>query len=926
MADILVKITWSDDNNFYETRPTQSCYFKIYKRTDTDTLSQLFSSSKMIAKSQNWERLVQENELNQTITSDDLDSLDVFFNFDSDDVSSSDLKIYNYQKSIDATIENDTIILNILLEIPSEVLNNVGDILININYDFPDNYIANDLSTLTISPKYVLPDPNGYINYFDPVSSNQSKKIGSIHNKNSSPAAQISISQNEIQYTYTDCLFENHNLFLDCSWPTTLSSNNTTYRCYYNRLIPVWDETNKILTFNITVICATSDYSVVQQRITWQDKNNLYEKRPSQITAKITSTSSSTILAENILSNNNQWQWYARLYRQAASNTKTILPNFESNVYTLVGLPSRGQTLFASHNIKLRYTGIFSDVLVKIDWKDNNNINETRPSLVKIGIISDNNTIDYLFPYSNSSLSNLNLIESLFTLSDENQWQYLISDISVVNNDPLNVKVVYFDSTSYTSNNIEYTCIVSRSFEEREEENDLYILTLTCIQSNSFNHLIKINWEDENNLYETRPSQLYLETGSSSQTKSTIELSDNNEWEYLFSNMSVPYNCYQLFGYDGSYMFNIYYFGESSTYNSEDEFNWQSYVWGYEYSLEENDENSLEYTWVTTITFKYIVTNTGVHINWQDANDYDNQRPSPLAAHLIRTPSDNPSNEYIVETVQLTADNNWSYDFNELPYYTYLIDETQISENIPVYVYSIIINSNNNVSGYDLISSEENNNIFNYTYLHNPSKKILIDIKVNWKDTSFETLRPNTEESFVINLTENTDANILENKQTDFVFNSSENSFHWTVSQIPLFYNGEEILYEINYPREIGLYSGELKRITFSNNENLYYEINYSIQNSNFSTWINKISYTKDLENSEEEKIFNIGTTFDQVRYSEENTFTLKDFVDIIKEFFMQPMFMKYSEDEPKNESVKEWYQLITNSEELSEEDTGNNS
>ena len=75
--------------------------------------------------------------------------------------------------------------------------------------------------------------------------------------------------------------------------------------------------------------------------------------------------------------------------------------------------------------------------------------------------------------------------------------------------------------------------------------------------------------------------------------------------------------------------------------------------------------------------------------------------------------------------------------------------------------------------------------------------------------------------------------------------------------------------------------------------------------------WINKIRLLTGAPTARTVTEFDIGTTFDKVRYSEENAATLKDFATIVNNFFKSYMFTKYIKNEPGNRSVIEWYEVI---------------
>ena len=67
-------------------------------------------------------------------------------------------------------------------------------------------------------------------------------------------------------------------------------------------------------------------------------------------------------------------------------------------------------------------------------------------------------------------------------------------------------------------------------------------------------------------------------------------------------------------------------------------------------------------------------------------------------------------------------------------------------------------------------------------------------------------------------------------------------------------------------------------------------------------SWLNKILYTKDNT----EIVYKIGTTFDQVRVSSTNHYTLADLVSEFTTFFSRKAFMHYSINEPSNKNTIE--------------------
>lgn len=58
------------------------------------------------------------------------------------------------------------------------------------------------------------------------------------------------------------------------------------------------------------------------------------------------------------------------------------------------------------------------------------------------------------------------------------------------------------------------------------------------------------------------------------------------------------------------------------------------------------------------------------------------------------------------------------------------------------------------------------------------------------------------------------------------------------------------------------------------------------------------------------EETFNIGANFDNVYYSDENEYSLKDFFEYMQKFLESPLFIQYSDSQPIMENIKVWYDI----------------
>lgn len=86
--------------------------------------------------------------------------------------------------------------------------------------------------------------------------------------------------------------------------------------------------------------------------------------------------------------------------------------------------------------------------------------------------------------------------------------------------------------------------------------------------------------------------------------------------------------------------------------------------------------------------------------------------------------------------------------------------------------------------------------------------------------------------------------------------------------------------------------------------------------------WINRIRLSTGSEGNNSTNDFVIGTTFDQVQYSESNSVTLLDIINNLKTFFSSKMFMFYKGKEPMNQNVMQWYQVIATTENPTDTET----
>ena len=147
----------------------------------------------------------------------------------------------------------------------------------------------------------------------------------------------------------------------------------------------------------------------------------------------------------------------------------------------------------------------------------------------------------------------------------------------------------------------------------------------------------------------------------------------------------------------------------------------------------------------------------------------------------------------------------------------------------------------------------------------------------------------------------------------------SQDEYIMTSNSYPTYINGEQVDDYTFIAQDVSGYNKNIE-INLEGEETLNAIFSYYKYVS--SAWINQIKYH---QGTAEEQIFNIGTTFDQVRFSQSNKTTLKDVFEEIKTFFGQKMFMIQSKKDPTNSpNIVEWYQILeensSNEDDTSEE------
>lgn len=178
---------------------------------------------------------------------------------------------------------------------------------------------------------------------------------------------------------------------------------------------------------------------------------------------------------------------------------------------------------------------------------------------------------------------------------------------------------------------------------------------------------------------------------------------------------------------------------------------------------------SAEIGFTVTNTYEPDVTSLHVSKVWEDDDNRDGMRPTVITVNLL-------ANGEKVDSHTLSAENNWSYDFEKLPVkadgetISYTVEEVSVEG----YVSTI---EGNAISGYKLVNA------------HTPEKVDVRGVKI-WDDNNDEAgARP---ESIIVRL----NANEVE-IASQSVYANEEGNWEWAFTGLNKYADGKEIVYTI---------------------------------------------------------------------------------------------------------------------------------
>ena len=404
------------------------------------------------------------------------------------------------------------------------------------------------------------------------------------------------------------------------------------------------------------------------------------------------------------------------------------LPQFEGGKeikYSVEEEPVTGyEPTYEGYNILNTHEPEKTEVTVTKKWNNDNNVYgfET-PSKVTVELVVNGEVLDDA------------------VLEEANNWTHTFTDLDKYSEGseiPYNVREV--NSTELTDYTVSYGGSLA----------DGYIITNTYEPTTHPVEAVKV-WNDNLDQDGIRPDSIEItligKVGENTvYTSEPVVLSGDmnaEKWTHTFTD--IPQ----------------YYLGETIDYSIEEKIDGEDYTGEHTKALEITNS-------YTPQTVNYTITKT-----WEDNDNQDGKRPGAITVYLY-------DGEELLQTVEISEANGWTYDFTGLPKYKNHgepIDYRIVEKPVPEYTSEVI----------DENTEEMKDREVNVINTHIP-ERIMIVIEKAWDDENNKhTFRP-----------ANIEVVILANgKEFRRVTLSEENNWKYVADDLFKYENGELITYTV---------------------------------------------------------------------------------------------------------------------------------
>ncbi|MFD2831071.1 Cna B-type domain-containing protein [Corticicoccus populi] len=355
------------------------------------------------------------------------------------------------------------------------------------------------------------------------------------------------------------------------------------------------------------------------------------------------------------------------------------------------------------------YTPEEAEIPVTKVWEDSDNQDGVRPDTVTVNVLADGEIV------------------GSYELTEENEWSHVFEELPVYNN----------------GQEIEYT-VTEDAVDGYEadilpnEEEDGYIVTNNRTPDVTDIDVTKV-WEDSSNQDGNRPDSIEVQLLANEETVGdVVELNTDNDWSNVWNDLPVNAS------------------GEAIEYSVEE----VGVPEGYTSEVSDIVSSSI------TVTNNYSPEETEVSgtKTWTGDDSQTNSRPDSIEVQLL-------ADGEVVNTLNVTAETEWTYEFTELPVYNngeaieYTVDEVSVD------------GYETEIDGFDIINT------------FNPDATIDIPVTKVWDDE--ENQDGNRPDSITYNLLDGT-GNILQSQTV-----TEEDDWTYVFENLPMYSENVEINYTV---------------------------------------------------------------------------------------------------------------------------------
>ncbi len=362
---------------------------------------------------------------------------------------------------------------------------------------------------------------------------------------------------------------------------------------------------------------------------------------------------------------------------------------------------------------------LLRDIKVIKEWDDADNQDGLRPNDIIVNLLGDDKVVDTA------------------TLDESNGWSHIFTGLPVYDESGKEIEYTVNENSvhGYTESSGELTL---------NEETGVYSITLTNEHQPEYVDIEgEKTWNDNNDENEKRPTDITIQLLADGVVIETKTVTEADNWAWRFTNLPKYKDGVEI----------VYTIAEVAVDGYETE------VHGYDVINSYRDDK----------------TSLNVNKLWEDEDDEDGFRPDKITVHLL-------ADGQIIETVELSDDNDWAHSFTDLPKY---------DENGNEIVYTITEDA---VDGYETqIRQVGDTTTYIIENKHQP-EKVNINGTKDWDDNNNQDgIRP---AYIIIRLYEvDEEGDLVEIAHTT---TTAVDDWNWSFTDLPKYKDGVEIQYKIS--------------------------------------------------------------------------------------------------------------------------------